>query len=84
MSFSPDVVTSTSNRRIVEARKLDQRKHRQRQDRFLVEGLQILHMALDADSRPFEVFYCGGLFAGDAHSKQNRLPCLFVFFIILV
>jgi TrmH family RNA methyltransferase len=62
------VITSTHNRRIVEARKLDQRKHRQRQDRFLVEGLQILHMALDSaqgsGAQPVEVFYCQDLFTG--------------------
>jgi len=58
-------ITSRRNRRVVEARKLDQRKHRQDQDRFLVEGLQILHMALDAAARPVEVFYCEELFAGD-------------------
>jgi TrmH family RNA methyltransferase len=57
-------ITSTGNRRIVEARKLVQRKHRQRQGRFLVEGLQILHMGLDAGARPTEVFYCSELFAG--------------------
>jgi len=57
-------ITSTRNQRIVEARKLDQRKHRQRQGRFLVEGLQLLHMALDADARPVEVFYCESQFAG--------------------
>ena len=55
MSLGPDVVTSTGNRRIVEARKLDQRKHRQRQGRFLVEGLQILHMALDAGAHGVEL-----------------------------
>jgi TrmH family RNA methyltransferase len=60
----PGIITSARNRRIVEARKLDQRKHRQRQGRFLVEGLQILHMALDAGARPTEVFYCEDLFAG--------------------
>jgi TrmH family RNA methyltransferase len=57
-------ITSTRNRRIVEARKLDQRKHRQRQGRFLVEGLQLLHMALDAGVHPVEVFHCEDLFAG--------------------
>jgi TrmH family RNA methyltransferase len=55
-------ITSTGNRRIVEARKLDQRKHRQRQGRFLVEGLQILHMGLDAGARPTEVFFCSERF----------------------
>ena len=57
-------VTSTRNPRIVEARKLDQRKHRREQGRFLVEGLQIIHMALDAEARPVEVFFCEQQFDG--------------------
>jgi TrmH family RNA methyltransferase len=66
-------ITSTRNRHIVDARKLDQRKHRQRQGRFLVEGLQLLHMALDASARPIEVFYCESLFAGtEAPSLLGR------------
>lgn len=64
MSGTLTTITSVRNRRIVEARKLDQRKHRQRQERFLVEGLQLLHMALDAGARPIEVFYCESLFTG--------------------
>ncbi len=59
------VITSTRNRRIVNTRKLDQRKHRERQERFLVEGLQLLHMALDAGIEPLEVFYNESQFAGD-------------------
>jgi len=58
------VITSARNPRIVAARKLDQRKHRQAQRRFLVEGLQLLRMALDAGARPIEVFYCEAQFAG--------------------
>jgi TrmH family RNA methyltransferase len=58
------VITSVHNRRIVEACKLTQRKHRQSQGRFLVEGLQLLHMALDAGVSPTEVFYCEGQFSG--------------------
>lgn len=58
------IISSTRNRRIVEARKLDQRKHRQRQGRFLVEGLQLLHTALEAGTQPLEVFYCPEQFAG--------------------
>jgi TrmH family RNA methyltransferase len=61
---NPPAITSTRNRRIVNARKLDQRKHRQQQGRFLVEGLQLLHMALDAAACPLEVFYCQDLFTG--------------------
>ena len=59
------VITSTRNRRVVDARKLDQRKHREDQGCFLVEGLQLLHMALDAGARPCRVFYCEPLFAGE-------------------
>ena len=62
-TIQPPII-STRNPRIVEARKLDQRKHREHQGRFLVEGLQILHMALDASARPCAVFYCEELFTG--------------------
>ena len=52
------VITSRRNQRIVEARKLQQRKHRRRQGRFLVEGSQLLQVALDAGIQPIEVFFC--------------------------
>ncbi len=58
------VITSTSNTRIVAARKLKQRKYRQAEGLFLVEGLQLLHMALDSGAAPDEVFYCQEQFAG--------------------
>lgn len=58
------VVSSVNNPRIVNARKLDQRKHRERQGRFLVEGLQLLHLALDSGALPVDAFYCEGLFTG--------------------
>jgi RNA methyltransferase, TrmH family len=63
-------ITNTGNRRIVEARKLRQRKYREREGRFLIEGLQLLHMALDAGARPVEVFYCEEYFTG------NEAPAL--------
>jgi len=59
------IITSTQNRRIVEARKLEQRKHRRRQDRFLVEGLQLLRMALDAGHLPETAFYCADDLVGE-------------------
>ena len=62
--YEPTIIASTRNRRIVEVRKLEQRKQRRGQGRFLVEGLQLLHMALDAGARPLEVFYCESQFAG--------------------
>jgi TrmH family RNA methyltransferase len=63
-TFNSPIITSTRNPRIAAARKLDQRKQRTEQKRFLVEGLQLLHMALDAGARPLEVFVCEELFAG--------------------
>jgi RNA methyltransferase, TrmH family len=66
------LITSTSNRRIVEARKLRQRKHRDRTDSFLVEGLQIIFMAWEAGVMPAEVFYCGSLFRSRAAEAMMR------------
>jgi TrmH family RNA methyltransferase len=68
-----DVVTSTGNPRIVEARKLTQKKHRLQQNRFAAAGLQILGMALEGMSsprmvrriRPLDVFFCEELFTTD-------------------
>jgi TrmH family RNA methyltransferase len=57
-------ISSPGNPRIVEARKLKQRKYRQASALFLVEGLQLLHMALDGRATPHEVFYCAEQFAG--------------------
>lgn len=77
--MSPDrpIITSTGNPRVVEARKLDQRKHRQQQGRFLVEGLQLIHMALDAGLRPLEVFFCRALFAGpEAPALMERFHAI--------
>jgi TrmH family RNA methyltransferase len=63
------MITSTKNPKIVEARKLTLRKHRQRQDRFLAEGLQLLALAAEVMARtervkPLELFYCESLFTG--------------------
>lgn len=69
----PAIITSTSNPRVSEARKLRQRKHRQASGLFLVEGLQLLHMALDSGATPHEVFYCPGQFIGtEAASLLSR------------
>lgn len=55
------LITSPRNPRIVAARKLDQRKYRQQLGQFLVEGLSLLTLALDAGARPTTVFYCPDL-----------------------
>jgi TrmH family RNA methyltransferase len=66
-------ITSTSNPRVVAARKLSQRKHRLQTDRFAAEGLQVLRMALEGMASPrmtgricpIEVFYCEEAFTSD-------------------
>lgn len=65
------MIISTKNPRIVAARKLMQRKYRLEQNRFLVEGLQLLGMAVQAAAQPFsrvkplELFYSEALFTGE-------------------
>ncbi len=66
------MITSAKNPRIVEARKLTERKYRQRQNRFLVEGLQLLSLAVEMMAtpqgrdrvKPLELFYSKTLFTG--------------------
>ena len=59
------MITSPRNPKIVRTRKLMQRKHRQRERLFRVEGLQALYMALEAECEPVELLYCEELFAGE-------------------
>ncbi len=67
-------ITSAANRQVVEARKLRQRKHREEQGLFLIEGLQLLHMALDAGLTPGPAFFCPEQFAGpQAPALVDRL-----------
>lgn len=66
------MISSTKNPKIIEVRKLAQRKNRQRQNRFLVEGLQLLAVALKKMAnpahghriKPLEVFFNESLFTG--------------------
>ena len=60
------LITSPRNQYVVAARKLNQRKHRQEQERFAVEGLQLLHMALEGGQQPQDVFFCDEQFVGDS------------------
>ena len=69
-----DIVTSARNPRVIAARKLEHRKSRHRQGRFLVEGLQLLHMGLDAGAHALEVFHCEHLTRG---GEADRLLARF-------
>jgi TrmH family RNA methyltransferase len=57
-------VTSRHNARVARARRLQERKGRETEGLFRVEGLQALHLALESGRRPEEVLYCEELFAG--------------------
>jgi TrmH family RNA methyltransferase len=67
------MITSTKNPRVIEARKLAERKYRRQQNRFLVEGLQLLSLAVEmigtpagrAKIKPLELFYSEDLFSGE-------------------
>ncbi|MBE7471900.1 MAG: hypothetical protein DPW09_04310 [Anaerolineae bacterium] len=67
------MITSTKNPRLIEARKLAERKHRRQQNRFLVEGLQLLSLAVEVMGtpqgrtrvKPLELFYSKDLFTGE-------------------
>ena len=72
MSDTP-LITSRQNRRIVEARKLGERKHRHRSGRFLVEGVKLLEMGLQAGASPIEAFYCSKQ-AGPARGDSCATP----------
>lgn len=69
----PGEITSRRNARVVAARKLAQRKHRRAEGRFLVEGLQLVHMALDAGAHPREAFYCADQAGPSAAALRRRL-----------
>jgi len=73
MDRTPSPITSTRNPHIVAARKLNQRKHRERQGQFLVEGPKLLHMALDAGARPVKVFYCPEQLAEDTAADGKHV-----------
>ncbi len=71
--MSEDRIRSKSNPRVIQARKLLQRKHRLRQQRFLAEGLQILRRAVEQHTsedppsvHPVEVFFCEKLFCSQS------------------
>ena len=65
-----NIITSARNPRVVNARKLTQRKHRSRQGRFLGEGQQLLWMALDAGFHIEETFYSDKLDCAQSSTRE--------------
>lgn len=68
------MITSRKNKTIVDITKLLQRKHRQRQQRFVVQGLDIIVTALDKNLVPINALYCYEQFKNDtADATLQRL-----------
>lgn len=66
-------ITSRQNPHVVAARRLSERKQRQQQGRFLVEGVKLLGMALRAGARPREAFICHEQLVPSAASLLDSL-----------
>lgn len=62
------VITSVHNPRVNEALKLRDRRHRNQQQRFLIDGARELHRALAAGVELMEVFVCESL----CESEESR------------
>lgn len=62
-------IQSRNNEQVKNLVKLRERKHRDRQERFLVEGLRETGHALGAGFTIETIYYCPELFPTDAHSE---------------
>jgi TrmH family RNA methyltransferase len=62
-------IQSRNNEQIKMLVKLRERKHRDRQERFLVEGLRELSHALEAGYPIENIYYCPEYFPADSHTE---------------
>ena len=62
-------IQSRQNDQVKNLVKLRERKHRDRQERFLVEGLREIGHALTADYEIEELYYCPEFFPGGRHGE---------------
>lgn len=60
------LITSLQNQRVKDAAKLRDRRQREKQGRFLIDGVRELDRALDAGLVPADVFVCPQLMHSDA------------------
>ena len=75
------MITSTSNPRIKEARKLSEQRYRKATGRFLVEGVRLIDDALKSGVRPFYTIFAPETIQQNAAGLVKRLeaagiPCL--------
>ncbi len=75
-------IHSRQNDQVKNLVKLRERKHRDRQERFLIEGLREIRHALRAEYQIDDLYYCPELFPGEAHGafvselRKKRKPQL--------
>jgi len=62
-------IQSRNNEQVKNLVKLRERKHRDRQERFLVEGLRETQHALDADFEIETIYYCPECFPSEEHAN---------------
>jgi TrmH family RNA methyltransferase len=77
------MITSTGNARIKAAKKLHQKRHREEQDRLLLEGVRLIGDAVQSGARPIELFYAPALTQTNpladallAQLSASGVPCL--------
>ena len=61
-------IESPQNKHVKNLVKLRDRKHRNRQDKFIIEGLREIEHAIDADYPLNTLYYCTELFPSESHS----------------
>lgn len=67
--MSSPLITSLQNQRVKDAAKLRERRQREKQGRFLIDGVRELDRALDASLQPADVFICPAVMHSDAAQK---------------
>lgn len=68
-AMEANYIQSLQNEQVKNLVKLRERKHRDRQGRFLIEGLRELNHAFKAGIEIETIYFCPELFPGDSHSE---------------
>ena len=61
-------IESPQNNHVKNLVKLRDRKHRNRQDKFIIEGLREIEHAIESAYPVITIYYCPELFPSDSHS----------------
>ena len=61
--MSAPLISSLQNQRVKDAAKMRDRRQRDKQRRFLIDGIREIERAIDADCKRFDAFVCPELCA---------------------